>query len=410
MRTRLRRRGLLAVAVAGLFLLAGAVGSVAPAAADPAVTQVMRGLDNPRGLGFGPQGALYVAEAGRGGAGLENPFCFSGALGGMRCYGPTGGVSRLWRGKQERVVTGLASHANPNGSRADGPHDISLLGVGAAYVTIGLEGDPTVRDRLAEQVAGIAGFASLVKVEPSGEWRSVADLGAYEEANNPDGRLHDDGTPFLDSNPYGVLAGPGGPLVTDAGGNSLLRVRANGEISLLAVFQSRGSTPPRPSHAPPQFDQFTDAVPTSVVIGPDGGYYVSELTGVPFVDQRANIYRVVPGEAPRLFLTSDACLGGFKMIIDVAFDEQANLYVLQFATGALQQTGPGILVRITPDRSVSGDICAQYRAGTRTVVLGGPGQFQLTQPTSIAVGPDGALYVSNHGISAGGGEVLRVEP
>src|SRR5262245_19669298 len=85
---------------------------------------VMSGLDNPRGLAFGPQGALYVAEAGWGGSGLENPFCFVGVI---RCYGPTGAVSRLWNGVQERVATGLPSHANPNGNRADGPHDIAML-------------------------------------------------------------------------------------------------------------------------------------------------------------------------------------------------------------------------------------------------------------------------------------------
>ena len=35
---------------------------------------------------------------------------------------------------------------------------------------------------------------------------------------------------------------------------------------------------------------------------------------------------------------------------------------------------------------------------------------ELSNPTSVAVGPDGALYVSNHGISGGGGEVLRFAP
>ena len=56
--------------------------------------------------------------------------------------------------------------------------------------------------------------------------------------------------PHLDTNPYGLVAFPGGHLVTDAGANALLRVRASGHTSLVAVFQSRGSTPPRPSFAP----------------------------------------------------------------------------------------------------------------------------------------------------------------
>ena len=51
-----------------------------------------------------------------------------------------------------------------------------------------------------------------------------------------------------------------------------------------------------------------------------------------------------------------------------------------------------VLIRVAPD-------------GTRSTVLSG-----LTRPTSVAVGPDGSLYVSNRGISAGIGEVLRVEP
>ena len=55
---------------------------------------VMSGLDNPRGLAFGPQGALYVAEAGRGGPGP----CIV-LRGAPQCYGPTGAVSRLWHGR-----------------------------------------------------------------------------------------------------------------------------------------------------------------------------------------------------------------------------------------------------------------------------------------------------------------------
>jgi hypothetical protein len=53
------------------------------ASAQPVVTVVMSGLDSPRGLAFGPEGALYVAESGRGGAG---PCGLNTALE-IRCYG-----------------------------------------------------------------------------------------------------------------------------------------------------------------------------------------------------------------------------------------------------------------------------------------------------------------------------------
>ena len=109
------------------------------AAAQPVLTVVMSGLDNPRSLAFGPEGALYVAEAGRGGAG---PCGLNTALE-IRCYGPTGAITRLWHGVQERFATGLPSHASPSG-QANGPTGISFHGRGGAYVTVGLGDDPAV--------------------------------------------------------------------------------------------------------------------------------------------------------------------------------------------------------------------------------------------------------------------------
>jgi hypothetical protein len=336
------------------------------AAADPSISVVMSGLDNPRGLAFGPQGALYVAEAGRGDIGEGDGPCVNSPNGAVVvCYGATGAISRLWRGEQERVVTGLPSYANAAG-RAEGPNDIAMLGVGSAHVTIGLETSPFFRDQVAALQPEWAGFGRLVHVSAGGEWHFVADLGTYEEEHNPDPRV-------VDSNPYGLLAEPGGEVVADAGGNDLLRVSANGDISLLAVL------PPVPQA------NDKDPVPTSVVVGPDGAYYVGQLTGVPFVDGAASIYRIVPDEAPQVFRS------GFKAVVDIAFDAVGNLYVLQHATGPTGLVGPGQLIRVAPD-------------GTRTIVLGG-----LDRPTSVAVGPDGALYVTNHGLSVGGGEVLRVE-
>lgn len=374
-----------------------------PCPQDPAFTCVMSGLDNPRGLAFGPEGALYVAEAGRGAGVVPNPstspVCFTQSLGGFACYGATGAVSRLWQGAHERIATGLPSTAMPNGNRATGPQDISFLGRGRAHVTIGLEGNPIVRDTLAQrpELAGVAGLGTLVHLPAGGEWRVIADVAQFEADNNPDGG-------DLDSNPFGILAVPGAHLVTDAGANALLEIAPNGVLSLLATFPARGSSPPRPSFAPPPFGATTDAVPTAVVVGPDGAYYISELTGVPFTAGRANVYRLAPEDAPHAFTLGEAFLTGFKMIIDMAFDADGTLYVLQHATGAFQQTGLGVLIRVVPDKSQP-DIKAQYQAGTRTTLVSG-----LVRPTSVAVGPDGALYLSIRGTTAGEGAVIRFVP
>jgi hypothetical protein len=261
------------------------------------------------------------------------------------------------------VATGLPSYVDPTGEAA-GPHDVSLHGRGGAYVTIGFGADPAARAGF-----GPVGelFGTLIHVAASGRWKVIADVSAHEAAENPAGGA-------LDSNPYGVLAEPGARVVADAGANALLRVGANGNISTLAVF------PSRPTRS-------TDSVPTAVVVGPDGAYYVSELTGVPFTAGAARVYRVEPdGGTPEIFLE------GFKTIIDLDFGPDGSLYVLQHATGPVFFPGPGELIRVAPD-------------GTRSVVTAG-----LIRPTSIVVGPDGEIYVSNRGISIGTGEVLRIEP
>ena len=70
-------------------------------------------------------------------------------------------------------------------------------------------------------------------MKPNGSWALDDDISSYEAEHNPDG------SPVPDSNPYSVLAEPGGRVVADAGGNDLLRVRSNGDTSTLAVFPSR---------------------------------------------------------------------------------------------------------------------------------------------------------------------------
>jgi len=341
-------------AVASVFATIALAGSAGDASAQAGLTTVMSGLDNPRGLAFARSGALYVAEAGRGGAG---PCLLP-----VACYGNTGAVTRYLRGRQARVATGLPSHADPTGA-ATGAHDVALDARGRVFVLFGLGFgiDPAQRTAFGP---GGENFGKLVRLGAGGVLVPVADPAAYEATANPGG-------PPVDTNPFGLLRDETRWIVTDAGGNSLLRIAADGAISTLAVFPSR---PARP----------TDSVPTSVVRGSDGAYYVGELTGGPFAQGAARVYRVVPGQAPQIFRDN------FTAIIDIAIGRSGRLYVLQHATGT-GLMGNGALIRVAPD-------------GTRTTLA----TAGLVYPTSVAIGFDGDLYVSNRGVSPGEGEVVRI--
>lgn len=343
--------------------LAALCALAAPAAAQPTV--LMSGLDNPRGIavvndhghdddaaddGRGP--VVYVAEAGTGGTGA----CLL-LRGQMQCAGATGAVSRYRKGEQERIVTGLPSYAPASGAGATGPEDVSFGG-GRGYAVVGLHGSPALRGVFGD------GFGWIVRFLPHGGWSYEVDVTAHEIAANPDGGL-------VDSNPHGLLEDGGRRLVVDSGANALLRVDAQDGISTVAVFPSRAQ------------GRSTDSVTSAVAAGPDGAYYVGELSGVPFAVGAARVYRVVPGEAPQVHLT------GFTTIIDLAFDRDENLYVLEHATGP-GLSGPGALTRVTP-------------GGVRTVVVS-----DLTRPTSVALDDDCIAYVSNRGVSPATGEVLQI--
>ena len=127
-----------------LVVIAVVAAAIAAVGASPAgaltITPVTSGLDNPRGMAFGPNGALYVAEAGEGGS----DFCVNHAGLGPACAGMSGAVTRIWRGKQERILTQLPSIASADGA-ALGPNDVSPQGTGSLYIAIGLGDNPAVR-------------------------------------------------------------------------------------------------------------------------------------------------------------------------------------------------------------------------------------------------------------------------
>ncbi len=174
------------------------------------------GLDSPRKLNFGPDGALYVAEAGRGGTGASIPSPTQ--PGASVFYGATGAITRIQNGVVKRVVTGLPSLALPDGSDAAGVNDIEFDAYGNAYAIVGLAGNPANRDNLL-QVPDFSQLLAINNFDGGASWTRLSDFGAYEQNNNPDGQN-------VDTNLYDLLIADNIAYVVDAGANALLFQRA----------------------------------------------------------------------------------------------------------------------------------------------------------------------------------------
>lgn len=358
---------------AGMMLLAGAlVGGATSAAAHVSgqadYTTIATGLNNPRHLSVTPYGAIFVAEAGTGGTGT----CIPGAEGGQVCYGATGSITELvrsWWGHhwyQRRVVTGLPSLAGPGGASATGPSDVSVRGL--RYVTsIGLGADPSVRAQLPD------GFGTLLQGNlfwRHREPRVLADISAYEQANNP--------VDTVDSNPASVLRIGSRYLVADAGGNDVLLADSRGHVRLVAALQN---TPNKP-----ESDGGVQAVPTSAVIGPDHAIYISELTGAPFPVGGAKILRVVPGHEPTVYAS------GLTNVTDIAFGRDGSLYAVEIAANGIPNGLTGDLVRIPRGGGAHHDVVVD----------------DLVAPYGVAL-HGGHAYVTTGSVLPGGGTVIRVD-
>jgi hypothetical protein len=362
---------------AALAATAVALAISAPAAAhDMGVEVVASGLDNPRGLDLA-DGTLWVTEAGKGGTGP----CVPGPEMTPVCFGLSGALTAidLQSGAKDRVLSGLPSLANPDGSSATGPSDVSLGR--KLWMTIGLGGPTATRDLLPP--AG-QGMGRLYRLGDLG-LEAVADLHAFEVANNPDA---DQPGSDIESNPNSLDAKAKPVVVADAGGNDILAIR-HGQISIVALLPfGTAEAPAMPGMPPPPPGTMlpVDPVPTSVVRGPDGSLYVGQLTGFPFVPGAASVFRIPPGGG-----TPEVVASGFTLITDLAIGDDGSLYVVEFSTQSLLAgPAPGALIKVAPD-------------GTRSELAAG----MLVTPTGIVLGRD-AAYVSNYGAAPGKGQVLRV--
>src|SRR4029078_6169962 len=149
-----------------------------------------------------------------------------------------------------------------------------------------------------------------------------ADCLANEAAANPDGT-------DIDSNPVGIARDGEGYLVADAGGNAVVRASHKGTFTTITTLPPGSALAPPFLGLPPGTQIPTDAVPTSVVQGPDGAYYLTQLTGFPFEKGECNIWRVVPGQAPTVYAS------GLTNLTDLAFADDGSLYAVQISADRL---------------------------------------------------------------------------
>jgi sugar lactone lactonase YvrE len=192
-------------------------------------------------------------------------------------------------------------------------------------------------------------------------------------------------------------------IAVDAGANDLLSVQTDGSnLQALAVFPQEILTNPvfppsgTPSTEPGQVPTPTtpppsqlpiQVVPSSVVKGPDGAYYISQFTGFPFPEAGAKIYRVGTDGTTTVYAE------GFTQLTDLEFDSAGNLYALQYANqSAWKGNFDGSLIKIATD-------------GTRTTILRGNG---LESPNALAIAPNGEIYITNRSDRPGQGQIIRV--
>jgi len=366
------------VAILGAgFLFAGAALAAPSAATGSAVATVFAtGLVNPRGLKFGPDGKLYVAEGGfpvapaTGAPPGLGGDCSAGSGGPGEYFGSRTG-SRISRvdgsGHVETFVDGLPS--SEAGGLASGVADVAFVGH-TLYAILAGAG-------CSHCVPGIPN--GVVRVNPDRSWTLIADLSAFQQAHpvaNPTDPITGDFEP--DGTWYSMITVRGDLYAVEPNHGELDKITTAGHVSrVVDISASQGHV-----------------VPT--VVAQHGVFYVGNLGRFdPDTLNTQSVYHITPSGAIKVAAT------GLSKVLGIAFDQRDRLYILEssFSTSdPFPEPATARLIRILPN-------------GKQEVLIDGSSGI-LSVPAGMTFGPDGALYISNIGFGAppiGLGQVVRVE-
>jgi glucose/arabinose dehydrogenase len=365
------------------FLCAAAVASglsgVSMLAQLPAnATVFASGLEGPRGLAFGPDGSLFVAEAGLGGTTSTAGTCAQVPTPpGPYTGGLTARISKIdTSGNRTTLASGLPSAITGDGTTV-GVADVTFLD-GNLYALLSgggcSHGNPTFPN-------------AVIRLNlQNGQWEIVADLSKALVDFPAKFTSADDYEP--DGTWYGMIAYRDRLFTVEPNHGQVFSVTEGGKVrQVIDISASQGHI-----------------VPTSVVAH-EGLLYVGNLNLFPIDPQWSKIMTLsretfVPDQLPGFNVKDElgrwkivSSKAGFTTITGMKIGPDGLLYVLELSDAAGNPTpGAGKVVRVKS----SGDI--------EDVVTG------LAVPTGLAFGPDGRLYVSNLGAAPGSvGQILRIE-
>lgn len=274
-----------------------------------------------------------------------------------------------------------------------GVSNISPVGTGTMWAITWPSGPPTTDAGQAIYRVG------------KGRTEMVANLFAFEQENNPDGG-------HIESNPYSVYAENSSfAVVADAAANDLLRVDNKGNIEVMAIFPNEMVSTENVKSLigcpneddicslPPMIP--AEPVPTSVVKGPDGYFYVGELKGFPAPVGESNIWKISADANGAMCGSSQDCMkafdGGFTSIIDLEFGSDGTLYVAEldaqswFAVEFLG-TGAGGTIKACNTETMQ---CVTIASGIPLL-------------TAISFDKDGKLWAIQNGLIPDLAEVIEI--